>query len=71
MLHEIRDLGFEYAELSHGVRIKPVAGHFFDAVDRGEIKISSLHKLLSTPHGRRPGGSERLQVFFGRPPRTR
>src|SRR6202142_1561715 len=50
MLREIRDLGFEYAELSHGIRISLVPG-ILDAVDAGEIKISSLHNFCPLPIG--------------------
>ena len=37
MLREIRDMGFEYAELSHGIRISLLPG-ILQAVDAGEIK---------------------------------
>lgn len=50
MLEEIRDLGFEYAELSHGIRISLVPG-IFEAVDAGVIKISSLHNFCPLPMG--------------------
>src|ERR1700747_2196684 len=50
MLREIRDLGFEYAELSHGTRISLVPG-ILEAVDAGEIKISSLHNFCPLPVG--------------------
>src|SRR5436309_14725919 len=50
MLREIRDLGFEYAELSHGVRISLLPG-VFQAVEAGEIKISSLHNFCPLPMG--------------------
>ena len=50
MLREIRDLGFEYAELSHGVRISLLPG-ILAAVDAGEIKISSLHNFCPLPLG--------------------
>jgi sugar phosphate isomerase/epimerase len=50
MLREIRDLGFEYAELSHGIRISLVPG-IFEAVRAGEIKISSLHNFCPLPVG--------------------
>lgn len=50
MLREIRDLGFEYAELSHGIRISLLPG-IFEAVDAGEIKISSLHNFCPLPMG--------------------
>ena len=50
MLREIRDLGFEYAELSHGIRISLLPG-VFEAVDSGEIKISTLHNFCPLPMG--------------------
>ena len=50
MLHEIRELGFEYAELSHGTRISQMPG-IIDAVDAGEIKISTLHNFCPLPMG--------------------
>ena len=50
MLREIRDLGFEYAELSHGTRISLLPG-ILDAVAAGEIKISSLHNFCPLPIG--------------------
>lgn len=50
MLREIRELGFDYAELSHGIRISLLPG-VFDAVDAGEIKISSVHNFCPLPIG--------------------
>jgi len=50
MLREIRDLGFEYAELSHGTRISLMPG-ILDAVSAGEIKISTLHNFCPLPMG--------------------
>jgi sugar phosphate isomerase/epimerase len=50
MLREIRELGFEYAELSHGIRISLLPG-ILEAVDAGEIKISSLHNFCPLPMG--------------------
>lgn len=50
MLREIRDLGFQYAELSHGVRISLLPG-VIEAVDAGEIKISTLHNFCPLPIG--------------------
>jgi sugar phosphate isomerase/epimerase len=50
MLREVRDLGFEYAELSHGTRISLLPG-ILEAVDAGEIKISSLHNFCPLPIG--------------------
>ena len=50
MLQEIRGLGFEYAELSHGTRISLLPG-ILQAVDAGEMKISSLHNFCPLPIG--------------------
>lgn len=50
MLREVRDLGFEYAELSHGTRISLMPG-ILDAVNAGEIRISSLHNFCPLPMG--------------------
>jgi len=50
MLREIRALGFEYAELSHGIRISLLPG-ILEAVDAGEIKISTLHNFCPLPMG--------------------
>lgn len=50
MLREVRELGFEYAELSHGTRISLVPG-ILEAVDAGEIKISSVHNFCPLPMG--------------------
>jgi len=50
MLREIRDLGFEFAELSHGTRISLLPG-ILDAEDAGEMKISTLHNFCPLPMG--------------------
>ena len=50
MLREIRDMGFEYAELSHGIRLSLLPG-IIDAVEAGEIKISTLHNFCPLPIG--------------------
>jgi sugar phosphate isomerase/epimerase len=50
MLREIRELGFEYAELSHGIRLSLMPG-IIDAVDAGEMKISTLHNFCPLPVG--------------------
>lgn len=50
MLKEIADLGFEYVELSHGVRVSLVSG-ILQAVDDGVIKISSVHNFCPLPVG--------------------
>src|SRR5882762_8730007 len=50
MLRGIRELGFEHAELSHGTRVALVPG-IIEAVDAGEIGISSLHNFCPLPIG--------------------
>jgi sugar phosphate isomerase/epimerase len=50
MLREIREMGFDYAELSHGIRISLLPG-VFEAVEAGEIKISTLHNFCPLPMG--------------------
>ncbi len=50
MLREIRALGFEYAELSHGIRISLLPG-IIEAVEANEIKISTLHNFCPLPMG--------------------
>jgi sugar phosphate isomerase/epimerase len=43
-------MGFEYAELSHGIRISLLPG-ILEAVDAGEIRISTLHNFCPLPIG--------------------
>lgn len=50
LLREIREMGFEFAELSHGTRISLMPG-ILEAVDAGEIKISSVHNFCPLPMG--------------------
>ena len=50
MLQEIAGLGFEYAELSHGIRVSLVPG-IIEAVEAGDIKISTLHNFCPLPMG--------------------
>jgi len=50
MLREIAGLGFEYAELSHGIRIVLLPG-IIRAVEDGVIKISSTHNFCPLPTG--------------------
>lgn len=50
MLKEVADLGFEWAELSHGIRITLVPG-ILKAVEQGVIKISSCHNFCPLPTG--------------------
>ena len=50
MLEEIASLGFEYTELSHGVRITLVPG-IHKALQEGVIKVISVHNFCPLPHG--------------------
>jgi len=69
MLREIRDLGFEYAELSHGTRISLLPG-IVEAVEAGEIKISSLHNFCPLPIGVN-NSAPNLYQFSAERPRER
>jgi len=66
LLREIRDLGFEYAELSHGTRISLLPG-ILEAVDAGEIKISSLHNFCPLPMGVNTSAPNLYQFSSERP----
>ncbi|HWA28036.1 MAG TPA: TIM barrel protein [Lacunisphaera sp.] len=50
MLQEMAGLGFEWAELSHGIRITLVPG-ILRAVEEGVIKIASCHNFCPLPAG--------------------
>jgi sugar phosphate isomerase/epimerase len=50
MLREIADLGFQYAELSHGIRVSLIPG-IIAAVEAGDIRISTLHNFCPLPMG--------------------
>ncbi len=50
MLHEIRELGFESAELSHGIDMLLVPG-ILKACQEGWMRISSLHNFCPLPSG--------------------
>jgi sugar phosphate isomerase/epimerase len=69
MLREIRDLGFQYAELSHGTRISLMPG-ILEAVDAGEIRISTLHNFCPLPMGVN-GSAPNLHQFSDERPRER
>jgi sugar phosphate isomerase/epimerase len=69
MLREIRDLGFEFAELSHGIRVSLMPG-ILEAVDAGEIKISSVHNFCPLPMGVEKA-SPNLYEFSAEKPRDR
>jgi sugar phosphate isomerase/epimerase len=69
MLREIRELGFDYAELSHGIRLGLLPG-VLEAVDAGEIKISSLHNFCPLPLGVNHA-SPNLYEFSDERPRER
>jgi sugar phosphate isomerase/epimerase len=69
MLREIRSLGFERAELSHGIRVSLLPG-IIEAVDAGEIKISSLHNFCPLPMGVNHAAPN-LYLFSSQDPRER
>ena len=69
MLREIRELGFDYAELSHGTRISLLPG-ILEAVDAAEIKISSLHNFCPLPIGVN-NSAPNLYQFSAERPRER
>src|SRR6516165_4568294 len=69
MLREIRELGFDYAELSHGTRISLLPG-ILEAVDAGEIRISSLHNFCPLPMGVN-NAAPNLYQFSAERPRER
>lgn len=50
MAREMADLGFEWIELSHGIRITLVPG-ILKAVEQGIVKISSTHNFCPLPTG--------------------
>jgi sugar phosphate isomerase/epimerase len=69
MLREIRELGFEFAELSHGIRASLMPG-ILEAVNAGEIKISSVHNFCPLPMGVEKA-SPNLYEFSAEKPRDR
>jgi sugar phosphate isomerase/epimerase len=50
MLKEMAAMGFEYVELSHGIRITLVPG-IMRAVEDGVVKVSSTHNFCPLPTG--------------------
>lgn len=50
MLKEIADLGFEWVELSHGIRIALVPG-ILKAAEEGLVQIASCHNFCPLPVG--------------------
>jgi sugar phosphate isomerase/epimerase len=50
MLKEIKSMGFDHAELSHGIRIVLVPG-ILQAMEEGWIKITSTHNFCPLPTG--------------------
>ena len=50
MLKEMAALGFEYVELSHGIRITLVPG-IIRGVEEGIVKVSSTHNFCPLPTG--------------------
>lgn len=50
MLREVADLGFEWVELSHGIRVSLVPG-ILKALQAGVVGVSSLHNFCPLPTG--------------------
>jgi len=50
MMQEMASLGFDYVELSHGIRITLVPG-ILKAVERGVIKVATCHNFCPLPPG--------------------
>lgn len=50
MLKEVASLGFQYVELSHGVRLTLVPG-ILEAVEKGVVKVSTCHNFCPLPAG--------------------
>jgi sugar phosphate isomerase/epimerase len=50
MLKEMAELGFEYVELSHGIRMTLVPG-ILKAVAEGVVKVSTTHNFCPLPAG--------------------
>ncbi len=50
MAKEMADLGFEFIELSHGIRISLAPG-ILKALEEGFVKISSVHNFCPLPTG--------------------
>lgn len=50
MLQEIAGLGFEWVELSHGIKITLVPG-ILKAVEEGVVKVASCHNFCPLPPG--------------------
>jgi len=50
MLREVADLGFEWIELSHGIRVSLVPG-ILKALHEGVIRVSSVHNFCPLPAG--------------------
>jgi len=67
MLREIRELGFDHAELSHGTRISLLPG-VIEAVEAGEMKISSLHNFCPLPIGVNTSAPNLYRLSAERPP---
>src|ERR1041385_2518820 len=69
MLREIRELGFQYAELSHGIRLSLLPG-IIEGVAAGEMRISSLHNFCPLPMGV-TNAAPNLYQFSSNNPRER
>ena len=63
MLREIRDLGFEYAELSHGIRISLLPG-ILQAVDAGENRGGGITRGRRRLDQRRDVGLQPVHAWI-------
>jgi sugar phosphate isomerase/epimerase len=67
MIQEILDLGFDYVELGHGIRMTLVDG-ILRMVEQGKVKISSLHNFCPLPVEITRSSPDCYQFSSGNPP---
>lgn len=69
MCDEIRELGFEYIEASHGLSLDMLPG-IIKAVDSGRIKVAGVHNFCPAPM-EVPGDAPDAYTFTSHRPETR
>lgn len=69
MCDEIRELGFEYIEASHGLSLSKLPG-LIKAVDGGRIKVAGVHNFCPAPI-EVPGDAPDAYTFTSHRPETR
>ena len=67
MIQEILDLGFEYIELGHGIRMTLVGG-ILKMVESGKVKVTSLHNFCPLPVEITRASPDCYQFSSGNPP---